>query len=248
MTVQNLVRPPSLISRPDATAVNAPLPAGPGGFDTEKDGRVFLVIEIRQLDMRVNDWQGNTTGWLLHGGVVAGDFNPLTGEVPPGPVADHRHIIINGLTGAIPFVPAFGLPNQWFLPNATGGTVTFSLYGWEVALDVDCQAGGSTSGDIASDRLTFHEVLDLEGLSRPRGFAHELPPNHIYQTELQVTGVTVPPGSPPGPPVFSNINDVIAPDHLSFVSRAGSVDFAGGTWTKANPAPVEDGTLRVMAS
>lgn len=234
----NVVRV-KVISRPDDNYLNAP--AGPVTVADSKDGRVLLTLHIRQADMWVTDFQGTVYGPFAHLGVVAGTFNALTGEPAPGTVASNRHIIISGLTGAIPFVPSVGTADQWFLPNVTAGTVTSSLYGWEVALDVDCTGGGSTSAYIADDRLTFHEVLDLQGLSRPRGFLHSngVGADYVYETGLRVTEVTLGGGG------LSVINDVIL-DYLTFVNRMDAAsEFAGGTWTAA--PPLEDGSLRVMA-
>lgn len=243
----NIVRI-KILSRPDNTAINAPLPAGPGGYtNAVKDGRVVLTISITAGSIRVEDWQGNINGPLPHAGAFAGNFDPLTGELPvPVAVADYRHIIIDGITGAIfggAFAPA-GPAAQWFIPQTTVGTLTSTLYGFEVAVDVDCRTGGSTSGFVDADRLTFHEALDLEGLSRPRGFLlvnpNTIPPGYNYETGLRVTNVTL------GTTFLDPINDVIG-DYLTFLNRTNALsDKAGGTWTSA-PSPNEDGTLKVMA-
>lgn len=233
-----------LISRPDDTYVNAP--AGLVSVADSKDGRVLLTIRLTALTVEIVDFQGNTTGAWAHVGVVAGVFDAVTGEVAPAAVADMRHIVINGITGAVPFLPAAGTPSEWFLPHTVVGTLKSSIYGWEYALSVDCTVGGSTSAYIASDRLTFHEALDMR-VSRPRNFTHDNGVGtHVYETELRVTNVTVALGSPPAAPSLSAINDVASPDPLSFVSRSGSTTLAGGTWTPA-ATPADDGTLRVMA-
>lgn len=236
-----------ILSRPDGTAVNAP--AGPGTFvPALQDGRPLLTIHITgaAVVFTPDPALGAPVG-VAHLGVQVGTFDPVTGEVPPGTVADSRHIIIDGVTGLAFFNAAFfGANSDWFLPFTVAGTLQSSAYGWEYALDVDCTAGGSTSAFIGSDRLTFHEALDLR-LSRPRDFmlTNPNPPGYNYETGLDVTGVTVALGSPPAPPVFSGINDV-APGALSFVSRTGSTTLAGGTWAPA-PTPADEGTLRVMA-
>ena len=232
-----------IIGRPDDTYVNAP--AGAVSVANSKDGRVLLTINITSATVECVDFQGNTTGVLAHNGVITGDFDLITGEVAPGPVTDHRHIIIDTTTTGgvvIPFLPAAGTPAQWFLPHVVAGTLKSCIYGWEYALDVDCTAGGSTSAFIDTDRLTFHEALDLEIKSRPRGFLHSngVGADYTYQTELRVTEVLL------GTVVLSTVNDVTG-GYLSFLNRTdGASLFAGGTWTGA-ASPNEDGTLRVMA-
>lgn len=236
----NIVRV-KILSRPDNTAVNSP--AGLATYTAaEQDGRVIATIDITAADIRVADYLGGIYGPFAHGGVVSGVYDALSLEPVPGSVVANRHIVITLPVGGpvIPFTPTVGARDAWFLPNTLGGFVARSIYGWEFALDVDCSVGGSLTAYVDSDRLTFHEVVDLEALSRPRGFAHTLPPNYVYETGVQVTQVTL------GTLALSPINDVIG-TYFTFVSRTGSSDFAGGTWTSANPAPIEDGSLRVMA-
>ena len=236
----NVVRV-KILSRPDDTAVNSS--AGLNTYTAaEKDGRVIATIHITSASVWVTDYLGGTYGPFAHGGVVSGTYDALSAEPVPGSVVANRHIVIDAPVGGpvLPFTPTVGARNAWFLPNTLGGFIARSIYGWEFALDVDCSLGQSTTAYVGEDRLTFHEVVDLEALSRPRGFAHPLLPNYVYETGVQVSQVTL--GSGAG----SSVNDVIG-GHLTFVSRTGSSDFAGGTWTPANPAPIEDGSLRVMA-
>ena len=231
----------SILARPDTSAVNSP--AGAATFTaTEQDGRALITLGISQTQVWVVDYLGGFYGPFAHGGVTSGVYDALSGEPVPGSVVDHRHIVIDAPVGGpvIPFTPTVGTRAAWFLPNVNAGGVISGLYGWEFAVTVDCSLGGSLTGYIGEDRLTFHEVLDLEALSRPRGFTHPLAPNYAYDTGLEVWQVTL------GTGALDIINNVIiAP--LTFVSRTGSSDYAGGTWAKANPAPLEDGTLRVMA-
>lgn len=232
----------NLISRPDDTVVNGP--AGAVSIGDMKDGRVFLTIEIRQGDARVIDYQGNDTGWIAHGGVTFGDFDPVGGEGAPGTVADHRHIILTGWSGVLPFTPSVGTESQWFLPHehldpGGGADRKISLYGWEFALSIDTTQGWSLSAFIDSDRLTFHEVVDFRS-SRPRGFQHDNGAGpHVYETGLRVATVWL------GSGVFSTVNDV-AGMPLTFVSRTGSDTGIEGTWNPA-PSPGEEGSLRAMA-
>ena len=232
-----------IIGRPDDTYVNAP--AGATTVANSKDGRVLMTISIRSGTVQCLDFQGNTYGPFAHNGVLFGDFDPITGEAVPGTVGARRHIVLDtsGLgVPVIPFLPTVGAPNQWFLPHAVAGTLKSSLYGWEYALDVDCTAGGSTSAFIDTDRLTFHEALDLEALSRPRGFLHSngVGVDYTYQTELRVTQITL------GTTGLSAVNDVTG-GYLSFLNRTdGASAFAGGTWSGV-ASPNEDGTLRVMS-
>ena len=250
----NIVRI-DLISRTDDTAVNAPAPAGAGGFTpVEKDGQVFFFIEIRQAFARVSDWQGNTSGWVPHAGVQFGVTDVLNpgGEILPGVGAafdpDRRHVIITGWSGVIPFTPAGGTELEWFLPHQhldpAGPTDRkISMYGWEFAISIDTSdvafpASKSTSAYIDSDRLTFHEVVDFT-FSRPRGYAHELNPANTYETSLRVKEVLL------GTLTMSNCNDVIGAP-LTFDSRLGSTTGIEGTWNAA-PSPAEEGSIRVMS-
>lgn len=236
----NVVRV-KILSRPDDTAVNSP--AGLNTYTAvEKDGRVIATIHITSATVWVTDYLGGFYGPFAHGGVVSGTYDALSGEPVPGSVVANRHIVIDAPVGGpvFPFTPTVGARSAWFLPNSLALGVTRGLYGWEFALDVDCSAGQSVTAYVGEDRLTFHEVVDLEALSRPRGFAHPLPPNYVYETGVRVNQVML------GTGALSPINDVIGA-YLTFVSRTGSSDFAGGTWTSKNPAPIEDGSLRVMA-
>ena len=251
----NIVRI-DLISRTDDTALNAPNPAGMGGFTPAvKDGMVFFSIEIRQAFARVRDWQGNVGLWVPHGGVLFGvtdNLLPPGGEVlpPVGPAndPDRRHVIITGWSGVIPFTPLGGTELDWFLPHQhldiAGPTDRkISMYGWEFAISIDTSdalfpAAKSTSAYIDSDRLTFHEAIDFR-FARPRGYAHELNPANTYETSLQVKEVRL------GTLAMSNCNDVIG-GPLTFDSRLGSVTGIEGTWNAAS-TPAEEGSIRVMA-
>lgn len=238
-----------VVARPDATVVNYP-----GGGPAPQDGQTMLTLRIRQNDVEITDYLGNTYGPVLYGAVGPsgnavefGTFDPVTGEPAP-PVGDadsHRHIVLYGVSGLIPFGPGPGTTAEWFLPHDhldPGGPneKKVSKYGWEFALDIDAHqvgAGQSLTAWVADDRLTFHEVVDLR-LARPRGFVHTLPPNHVYETRLRVRMVTTAAG-------LSAVNDVIGGD-LTFLSRTGSTTGIEGTWVPA-PAPAEDGSVRVMS-
>lgn len=238
----NIVRI-KILSRPDDTAVNSP--AGPATYTAiEKDGRVHLDLLIRQNDARVMCALGSfDSGWIAHGGVSFGDFDVTDpgSEGAPGPVADHRHIIISGWT-ELPLFPVPGQEAEWFLPYDhidPGGPTDrkISKYGWEFTIDVATDgAGQSTSATIEPDRLTFTEVIDFR-LSRPRGFEHELAP-YTYETMLKVKQVTLGSGG------FSTVNDVYG-GSLTFLSRTGSSDSIEGTWAPGLLG-AEVGSVRVM--
>jgi len=231
-----------ILGRPDASTVNSPAGLGtylPGWHD----GRPLLTILIRSGDITFipDAAMGAPIGPLPHMGVATGVFDPVTGEPVPGTAANSRHIVITGITGSV-FFDAFlvGAINQWFLPYSVAGTVKSSLYGFEYSLSLTCTTGGSTSAYIGSDRLTFHEAIDLR-LARPRGFLDTNPvgAGYLYETELRVTGVTLGIGG------VSTVNDVAGAE-LTVLSRTGSTTLAGGTWTPA-ASPNEDGTLKVMS-
>ena len=234
-----------LMSRPDDTAVNSP--AGLGTYtNAEKDGRDHLWIMIRSGDARVQSALGAfDSGWVAHGGVLIGDFDPTNpgAEAPPGSVADSKHIIIQGWN-ELPLFPMPGQEAQWFLPhvhiNPGGpGELKNSIYGWEFALSIVTTAGFSTSAYIDEDRLTFHEVIDFR-LARPRGFDNVGNPNGtvLRETAVRVTGTELGGGG------LSAVNDVNGVG-LTFLSRTGSATSIEGTWNPA-PSPAEEGSVRVM--
>lgn len=247
-----------LISRPDDQYINAP--AGPFSVNDSKDNRVLLTFLITSGTLEVIDFQGNTTGALAHTGVTFGTFDPVTGETVPGPVADERHIIMTGLTGAIPFTPAVGTESEWFLPHVHSDPAgptdrKISIYGWEFAVSIDTYAGGgalpgpgSTSAFIGSDRLTFHESVDMR-IARPREFQHTIFPNHQYPTSLRVREIVV---DFVAVPALSTVNDVNGGVALTMLSREevaspiSTHTSIQGTWSPA-ASPAEDGTFRVMA-
>jgi hypothetical protein len=237
----NIVRV-KLLARPDVMAFWAENPLGvPTPFlPPEQDGRVLLTIEVRQVDMRVTDFHGHSAGWVPHGGVAFGDFDPVTLEPAPATAPEMRHIIFRlpppnsfRLTPIFPAVPA-----DWYLPHMDTGTLKSSLYGYDLAIDVDTLAGFSDTAYIDSDRLTFHEVIDFTW-ARPRLYTVPLAPFHVYQTSLQVTGIETPAG------VGNPVNDV-AGVGLTLLARDGSLTEAGGDWNAA-PTPAEEGSIRVMA-
>jgi len=241
-----------LLARPDDVATNANVPLGPGGFlPVFKDGRPLLTIVITQTTVEVFDLMGTSvTGGIgvggpqPHGGVLFGIFDPLTGEPPPGAVADERHIIFLGAPpNLFDLTPPVGAPFDWYLPHTVTGILKASIYAWECALSINTDmgaAGQSLSAYIDPDRLTFHEAIDFR-LARPRGFLHELDlaGNFPYATTLRV------PWTSTAALGLVNLNDVTL-DDLTFVSREGSITNLEGTWTPA-ASPNEDGTIRVMA-
>lgn len=242
----NVVRV-KVLSRPDDTAVNDP--SGAGAFvDPEKDGRVLLTIDITASDVTFTPFKGAPFGPYAHGGVVAGDFDPIGGEPVPGTVADNRHIIIAGLpAGGLDFYdPVVGVETDWYLPHdrfdPAGPTDRrIGKYGFEFAMDIDTRTGGSVTASVEEDRLTFTEVVDFRS-SRPRGFGNVGNPNgtNTYETGLQVTEVTLGFGVP------SSVNDVVG-GLLTFESRvAGVSDSIQGTWAPGGGG-AEVGSVRVMA-
>ena len=148
-----------------------------------------------------------------------------------------------------------GQENEWFLPyTVAAGPVYQTIYGLEFAMDVQTTAGQSHTAWIDTDRLTFHEVIDMR-MSKSRDFQHPISALSL-DTQLVVNEVTVCHHPIVNPSVWSTVNawvngwvPVNIPIPFTFLPRSGfPVDSAGGTWTDAvlGVSP-EAGSLKVMA-
>jgi hypothetical protein len=224
--------------RTDASITDSPDPGLPSA------GQVFLTIRIFGTTWTVTDYWGNFSSGTLTGfGITFG-----TEETPAGTVIENRQIHLKD-SAIIDW--GGGTPNQWFIPHAVAGARKTGLYGYEFSLSIDtfnstADRGGSNTGWVGEDRLTFSDVWDMRHV-KARGYTHPLSGVSLAGG-LRIREVTLRDGT------ASTINDVVSAA-LTFVPRSTvATDAAsyylrsdvGGQWV-ARGADSEVGSIKVMA-
>lgn len=238
-----------LISRddPNISISPGPLPISPG--------IVLYRITIQGLTVTTEDYTGATATTAI--------TDVVFGDGPSGTAANNKQVVVTSATpwfdyqGATP-----GDQAAWYLPHEEPVVgVKESIYGWEFALSVDTWnvgpassgKGESTTAWIDTDRLTFHEVIDMRRV-KERGYQHPLSGLSleslltVHEVTLGVAGgtasiVTRDNNGPAVTPFTFAPRSIVATDPGSYQHND-----AGGTWSPSVlPDTPEDGAIRVMA-
>ena len=222
-----------LYARTDVTAVN-----GSGAGQTH--GTLMLTFIFKKVG-------GARTVEALP--ALGGGLPPVAvgaGVVQFGMGPTNKQIWIDAIN-IIDWGPAPGTPAQWYLPyidsGAGPGQTYTTIYGWEFTFSaiINAAAAGSTTGWVASDRLTFSDVIDMRG-AMERGHVHPQNIGTTLETSLRVTEVTTSAG-------VVTVNDVNGGVPFTFLRQSGATaPFCGGTWaSKVAATSPERGSLEVPA-
>jgi len=249
------------ILRKDFAVQFWPLGASGPPFPNMSGGVIGITMFIIGPNVWTVDWDGNPLAIpAVVPGITFGDSHPAY----PSPT--NQQIIVQG-TGWFPWFnlggpppPPPGQENEWFLPYVTPAPGVYrTLYGQEFSFDINTAGGESTTGWIAEDRLTFHEVYDLR-MAKERGYVHPIVPLPPFvqlelESKLVVTEVLAPnPNPAPDPHYWTEVNsytnglDPAPPNDpipYTFLLRHGQTEV--GSWEPATAAPeAELATIKVM--